>query len=610
MIIQFLRTAPRWSVVVFCLVIAAAFSPNIVEINGIHNDYEMIWYKSQGFFHTEAADLFGLARPIAGLLTNLPLLPVEKLADYRWTRLFSLLTVCVLGVALMAAAIGPLRIRATDAVAIALAVFLVPSFIYSVLVAAAWAPHLVGILLALWAYAILSRSNVQATSFLTLARLDDWQVLRRQAFRYLRVRNFWMACIVWQLALYDYPPQAMILAVFPVITVLFSTAPLAYRLLIAARDILFISGNVVLYAVTAKLIYIPIARLFVYRYSDAWLNSPNLTAFDVRVADSYRYGFNTDIGEVFERAFDLLRVVGDTWFLPQLQTHIWLSILVGAAVVAAVVQELARRHAQKVRVPAAGERLKLDSLYSKGAAAVVVLFCLVLSASPVLISSGGFVTYRTVAMPIAIASIIALFASRFVFEFAATLMGVANSAKSRLISAVTVVVIAAAFAANFYNNYLTMKLARNEFAYFKGIIRLAVDNGSKLIVMIDPRPFTLPEDNRAIFDQRGRAVPPYELGCFSGYCVQTDAILNMATVELGYSPKRFQFAVLRGQHAIPGLTCAMLQASSDYPIKSTKQAMQTIDQYRSAPLTCVEYSLAWHDVGVDLTAKTAPSLSQ
>src|ERR1051325_9816028 len=95
------RHAPLFAVLAFSLAVAFAFSPNLLSIYGIHNDYEMLSSKRLAFFHPEAGELFAIARPVAALLTNLTMLPVESLSDYRWTRLFSLLTMCVLGAQLM-----------------------------------------------------------------------------------------------------------------------------------------------------------------------------------------------------------------------------------------------------------------------------------------------------------------------------------------------------------------------------------------------------------------------------------------------------------------------------------------------------------------------------
>jgi len=131
---------PVWSVVAFAAGIGLALSPNLFYLYGIHNDYEMALQAEQHhLFFTEAGDLAAIGRPVAALLSNIPMLPVGEFADFRWTRLFSLLTVCVLGAQMISISVRTLQVRTLDAVAVALATFLVPSFIYATLNATAGA---------------------------------------------------------------------------------------------------------------------------------------------------------------------------------------------------------------------------------------------------------------------------------------------------------------------------------------------------------------------------------------------------------------------------------------------------------------------------------------
>ncbi len=47
-----------------------AFSPNVPRIYGIHNDYEMLNFKSRVFSARGGGFLFAIARPVAALLTS------------------------------------------------------------------------------------------------------------------------------------------------------------------------------------------------------------------------------------------------------------------------------------------------------------------------------------------------------------------------------------------------------------------------------------------------------------------------------------------------------------------------------------------------------------
>lgn len=165
--------------------------------------------------------------------------------------------------------------------------------------------------------------------------------------------------------------------------------------------------------------------------------------------------------------------------------------------------------------------------------------------------------------------------------------------------------LVAALAGSFYANYATMKLARNEFAYFSGIVAQAIEIKSKTIFFLDPRPLTLPEDNPVLYERRGSAIPPYELGCLSAYCLQSGAIMHVAAAELGRPAGEFSILVPRGDYPVPGLSCSMLMLPDPtYPPNASAQVVATINYYRTfpGPITCATYDPAWHDLGATFDA--------
>jgi hypothetical protein len=596
---------PIWAVAVTCAAIVLAFSPNIVQIYGIHNDYEMLNFRSRSFLHPEAESLFAIARPVAALLTNLPMLPVDSLLDFRWTRIFSILTICFLSCQMIAICIHQIRMKVQDSVAVSLATFLVLPFIYSALNATAWPPHLLTIGLALVAYRILSTSNILVLSMLDLGGRRDHGVLMRQACAYVGLRPVWMAVVVYQMALYDYPPNALILTLLPVVTILFSRTPLLYRAAIAVRDTVFIGGNIVFFSLTAKLIYLPFVRLFT-SLGTGVATSSDLNSLSARLTATYHFDFNADPWAAWDRLCNLLRVTGNVWFLPQAEMHVVVCIAIVLAFVLAQIVALAGRErrdvlGQEVQAPSLA-RLTIWSWSLPAIVSVVMLpICFLVAGSAVLASATGFVTYRTVTVPTAIVAIVLLFSARGIVELAWRAIGNPWAASGIVADAAMSLVVCAALAGNFYVNDLTMRLARNEFFYFSGIIRQAVENKSTNIVIIDPRPFMLPEDIGVVYDQHGRAVPPYELGCFSGYCMQSGSIVEIVAREMGYPPHKFDFYSVRAGDPIPGLTCGMLTSTQSLPPGLTEKQAWTVRWFWTlAPLTCVTYSLEWHDVEADL----------
>ena len=162
----------------------------------------------------------------------------------------------------------------------------------------------------------------------------------------------------------------------------------------------------------------------------------------------------------------------------------------------------------------------------------------------------------------------------------------------------------AAFSANFYANYVTAILGRNEYAYFTGIVRQAIDNNSKAVFVIDPRPSRGAEDYNQwpVYDRMGRAVPPMDVACFSSFCRQTGGIVRVLAKQLGQSYNSFEVFVPRDDDPVRGLTCEMLTAAEPtYPANASAHSISLINQYRAmSPLTCVTLDLAWHDLGADL----------
>jgi hypothetical protein len=470
-------------------------------------------------------------------------------------------------------------------VAIALVTFLVPAFIYSVLNAPAWATHLLPILVAFVAYEVLSQSNVQALPFLGMARRREYTSLLPQVLAYGRQRAVWGACLILQLAFYDFPPNALILTAFPVAMVLFSRAPISYRLLVAVRDVGFIVANLAIYVVSAKLIYIPLIRLVTFRNSEAWRHS-HLSKFEERIASSYRYKLNTDPAQMLGRLKEISGVSGDLWFMPQARLHLVLGILVLVAIAVGGARWLLGK-------PRGRQALLYGVL-----AIVTPIICFLFGASAVLGAGGGFVSYRTIPVPTAIAAIVCVYV---VWSIARTLGAIftrSMRASAALASVALVVTALAAVSGNFEMNYLTMKLARNETAYFNKAVQQAVADRSKAFIIVDPRPFSLPEDHTANYDAHGRAIPPYELGCFSGFCLQNGAIVTILAEQAGIPRGTLPIFSIRNGDPIPDATCELLtDRRVPIPKSLSEEAAGALAYLRTfSPVTCLSYSLAWRDL--------------
>jgi hypothetical protein len=576
------RRPPLWAVVAFGCGFALALSPNIVEVYGIHNDYEMLTLREHGLLYHEAPHLFAIARPFSALFSNLPLLLVDSIADFRWTRILSTLTVWLLGCQMMSICLQHLRTSAFHAWVVTLSTFLVPGFIYSVLNAPAWGAHLVPVFCAFAAYQILSRSNVPALAFGIAVQERDTKVLWVQFRRYCALRWVWLACLVWQVAFYDFPSNALIVTIFPVILILFSQAPRSYRAVIAIRDIGFIAANMVLFWLSSKFLYMPLVKLTSLPMS---ATSP-WSRFQARVDATYNMSLNTDPQEMLSRLKEIATVAGNLWWLPQTRLYIAVAVLIALAAVLGLAAARRSKTPPTDAVPA----------YVRAFTIAVPLICFLTASSPIVIAAGAFVSYRTVVVPTAIVGIIVLWG---VDDLVRSTVRLLSTAAAGIAAHVAMAAIAlTAVAGNFQQNLLTMRLARSETAYFRGIVGEAITKGSTAVVLVDPRPISLPEDHAIVYDKKGKAIPPYELACFSGYCLQTGSVVTVLGREMGANLQ--VVASFREGEPMP-ITCDML-AAPDLPAGVPDEMTKEVEWLRGLKPMCVNYGLAWHD----LSARIAP----
>ena len=599
-----IKKSSVWAAAIFAVVIAIAYAPNVVEIFNILDDYDVLLFKNQYFHlpHLETEHLLSIARPVAALFTNVFILFVQSVESLRWLRIFSILTTCLLGAQMLRICIFRLRTRVSDALAITLGTFLGLPFIYAIVDATAWAPHLLTTFFAFCSYILLSRSNIQSILFLDLWRRGKYRASYRRLISYVFSWPVLGACLFYQIALFSYPPYALMLIVFPVIGVLFSQAPRAYRTLVAARDLAFVGLNLIFYSLATALVYLPIFRLFSAKGSgtDSAYESDLVAALYA----PHQFKYNTDVFAIIRRFAHLTTVSGDLWFLPQTGMHVLTGFVLLMALLLANIGRgwrVGPYSADDGRL----QRLRVGGLLSDGAVVVLIsAIAFTMAALPILGSSGGFVAYRTVVGAISVLAIIFIFAVRGLAELLWGRFGNPRYAKEKAGCAALAIVVFAAFSANFYANYVTAILGRNEYAYFTGIVRQAIDNNSKAVFVIDPRPSRGAEDYNQwpVYDRMGRAVPPMDVACFSSFCRQTGGIVRVLAKQLGQSYNSFEVFVPRDDDPVRGLTCEMLTAAEPtYPANASAHSISLINQYRAmSPLTCVTLDLAWHDLGADL----------
>lgn len=607
---------PLWTIVAFAAITIVAHIPDVTSIFGVHNDYVVLYFKhNYGLLFHEAPSLFAVARPIFALLGNLTILPIESFADMRWHRVFTILLTCGIGIFMIRICIHHLRINATDAVIVTAATFFVPAFNYSILNISAWVPHLLTLLFSFAAYSVLARTNIQVIPFYPLLRRRDYRAIWRQLVAYSALPSILYASLIYQLGFYNYPANALILIVFPVIGLLFSRSSQTYRTLIGFRDIIFVIANLGIYFLTARFIYLPITLRILHSlgFTDSMMGiapPPGATTFEKSLASGYRFALDLHIGQVLDRAWNLLHVTGNMWFLPQ--THAW--VLVGALLVSAFLLANIKKSSfdlmHSFRPVDDSEdlaRLKFSTWYSNGAiVTLVIIACFLIGSAPVLFAPRNFLSYRVVVASTAIVAIAFVFSLRAIVEMLSRRITPSNSTVRRFGNTATIIVILSGLASTYYINFATARLAANELAFVTNIVRTALANNSVNVFFLDPRPPQLPEETPIVYDQRGRAVPPYSLACLSTYCLQPLAIFKLVLRSLGHSENDLNFIAIRGR-SLPGVTCDMFTSNPPrFPPGTDPRTKTTVLWYRSqGPFTCVENDLSWHNIGIDLTRASA-----
>ena len=582
------RSPPWWTVVALVAAMTCAYFATIVYVFGIHDDYETLLYKSSNpFFFNDAAQALSIARPILILVSNIPLAPMHSIADFRWGRVFSLLTVCFLGFQLIQISVRYLRIRASHALLVAIATFLAPGFAFSIMNLASWGPDFVSIALAFFAYAILSTTNVDAFLLRDAIRPHSVYLFLRRSVDYASTKRFLWSSALLLTALYNYPINSLIVCLFPVLALLFSTSSRPYRLTIACRDIAFIVCNLIAYIATTKLIYFPlVTRLY------------GLKAFPSQGPGSeYRFAVQLDPYTVFARLGEALRVAANLWFLPQSRFYLASLLLVLCATGLATFRKTCTpadpHHDFLGRLNIASR--KLDGIVCLAA----LLACYLLALAPVLYSIGGYIDYRTVVVATALTATIVLYAvGAGVSIIASTIAryGIRRVQWAGFVSAGFVLIGVGITSAQVNT---TVRLARQEFAYARVIARQAVQEDAKTLVIIDPRPAFMPYDYPIAEDRQHRAILPYTLGCFSSICLPLEGIFEVASRQAGFGEGRFAIEIFRGE-ASRSVTCDLFTAGATLPPSLTSEIAARIEKIRThGNVTCVPFELTWFDTQGD-----------
>lgn len=581
-------TLPLWVPLTLILVTFVAYIGTVFGLYGVHGDYDTFLGRSveSPFWFVEEWQLLSVARPVAVWVSNIPLYPMEGLADFPWARAFGIATLCIIGLNMTGLCVRFLRIRPFDALALAVVVITVPAFSVSIMNIAAWGPYQTSVWFGLCAYTSLSRLNRQIALFRVYATLAQYRGFGRHLLRYVTRWRFVLACLFFQVGLYDYPSNALVICLFPVMVLLFSQVGLVCRLLIACRDIAFVGANLLFYFLTTKLIYFPILRA----------TYPVRVFPDSGYTSYYRFELQRNPIALLSRLSELLRVAGNLWFLPQSNAFIFVGVIIIGALLLRWASG-APSASDRDSAPGHLDRRSWQCNVAFGVAIAAV--CYFISAAPILLSIGGFVDYRTIAAPTGLTGVILLYALQVVARSMEERIAFLNPLRRRLPEIAMVTALTSAIVVTAYHVHVTVRLALNEFAYVGSLIRQAVEGGAETLVVLDWRPVFPPNKLHVAYDQRHHAIMPYQLGCFSSYCFSQPAIYSIARQQLGYAKDRLRVTIFRAEDA-RGLTCNLFTSPDPtFPAELAAETIAKIESVRRrGPVSCVPFNLAWHNAAL------------
>lgn len=573
------------------LALCAAYFPTITHVFAIHNDHDHLLYKSHGLLYHEAPHLVSIARPIAAIFSNLPLLFLHDVQDILFYRIVSLGSLVLLGWQFMYIATRYLAIDVAMAFFCALAVFLMPPLYYSVMNASAYVPHLVTIALAAASFLYLSKSDVALVFAMSRAEASgDGAGFLKALKQCFLSKNLTLFFVLFQLAMFCYPPNALIILAFPVARCLFGGMTPYYRIIFALRDLALIGLGLVAFMVLTKAVYFPAleAMSLIHAFPHGGAGA------------EYAYQFVDDPWNVLHRLAEVTVVATDLWFVPQMSWHIVFFTLLGAALVSLLARGYVSRPAA-VEVPAriSGIAAPTPTLNWKlflcymGIAAVVFA----MSGAPIILSYGGMVTYRTLVAPTAIAAVVFVYAALLCAQAVAPLLR--TGARPWLPLAPLALGSLAVIAIVAHQQMITITLAKREYQYIAQHVRQALAQGSDAIVMIDTRKTFFPQEIPITSDRDGKPTVPYELGCFSTVCFSTYGIFATALRELGLPMSRLKADIMRGEE-YSGVACPMFRgdAASRDDLQQLPPALgRRVARLREtkASVYCFRYDLAaWH----------------
>ena len=516
----------------FAAILALIYLPSVLFVYGVMADAEQVFFKSDGLISHEAMHLAGIGRPIAALFANVPLYFLDTLADYRFARVFSLLTLILAGCAMIQVLAARLWIRPAVAVIVALGTLCLPGFIFSLMNPTAWPMHLLSIVFAVAAYGLWARSH--ATSlFLATSLLDlDRRGIREALLPSSGLGSAVGALILFELSLFTYPPNSLLILVFPVAMLLFSALPTSCKLSLLLRDLALVSGGIVLFILISKLLYFPVGH-FLKLLPPVIDSGPNAI---------YRFEFNFDLQHVTERLLDSVRVAKDLWFLPNFEN----AVLGGYAAVAALTLLMWLQTPRRSRPTGRG-------ILVAGA----IIGCYIISVTPLIFSLGGLISYRTVIAATAIVMLAVLyFASEMHRAVVLRLTQRVPWLKSDAVWLLPVLL--AIYWTTSYGICSVIQISQNELAWVAATVRAAKAKQAEGLVFIDGRSTISPEELRIARDAHGHALLPYESGCFSTYCIFAPGIYETAKVELGLPRDAIQVMIVRDE-SLRGATCDTLR---------------------------------------------------
>lgn len=295
---------------IFIVLLCVVYLPILIIDFGLHVDYAR-WasYRGTGFFvFPESNYLFMIGRPISAILVNLQCAIVQTIHDFSVVRAITFVLMALCAISFYIYIKKRLLIEHFWALTISFCVFTLPPMQTHFAFISSGGQGPATILFVIFAYLLVDRVRMG----------EDFSLMHAKLYILYMIT----ACIIYLIAMFCYPPNAMFFLVFTFAHLIFSNfEDYPKTRFIIIRDILFCGISMILFFFLLKFIYLPFMQSL----------SPEFKSLGESLKQSnYRFVLNITMARGL--IFGNMSTIGfggiyDLWFAPGKVVPVIIGIL-------------------------------------------------------------------------------------------------------------------------------------------------------------------------------------------------------------------------------------------------------------------------------------------